>query len=70
MSHAAPAPARSRALAITPNGKMAYTSNGNNGTVTPIWIATNTAPQPIRAGTRPAAISITPTLNTPCGRCI
>jgi DNA-binding beta-propeller fold protein YncE len=49
---------------------MAYTSNGNNGTVTPIRLATNTALKPIRVGTRPDAIAITPTLSTPCGRCV
>jgi hyaluronoglucosaminidase len=58
------------AIVITPNGTMAYTANGNNGTVTPIRIATNTALRPIRAGTRPEAIAITPTLSTLCRNCV
>ena len=59
-----------RLMAITPNGKMAYTSNADNGTVTPIRIATNIALKVIRASTRPDAIAITPTPNTACERCV
>jgi DNA-binding beta-propeller fold protein YncE len=46
------------AIAITPDGKTAYVSNGNDA-VTPIDLATNTPGKPIHIG-HPFAIAITP----------
>ncbi|MGO9189749.1 MAG: YncE family protein, partial [Streptosporangiaceae bacterium] len=49
-----------RAIAVTPDGKTAYVSNGDDGTVTPIRTASNTAGAPIPAGSGPFDIAITP----------
>jgi hyaluronoglucosaminidase len=47
-------------IAISPDGKMAYVSNGGSGTVTPIRVAAGRAGKAIRAGTAPAELAITP----------
>jgi YVTN family beta-propeller protein len=47
-------------IAITPDGKTAYVSNGSSGTVTPIEVATNTAGTAITVGSEPGWIAITP----------
>jgi YVTN family beta-propeller protein len=46
-----------RAIAITPNGRTAYVTNSDSGTVTPIRTATNRALKPISAGLTPWAYS-------------
>jgi YVTN family beta-propeller protein len=51
---------RPDAIAITPDGRTAYVTNGGSGTVTPIRVATNTALKPITTGRSPDAIAITP----------
>ena len=50
------------AIAITPDGKTAYVSDGASGTVTPIDLATDTPGKPITIGGKPGtdAIAITP----------
>jgi YVTN family beta-propeller protein len=48
------------AVAITPDGKTAYVANGDENSVTPIDLATNTAEAPITVGNEPSAIAITP----------
>ena len=48
------------AIAITPNGRTAYVTNGNTDTVIPIDVATNTQGTPIGVGSLPDAIAITP----------
>ena len=48
------------AIAITPDGKTAYVTSYNGGTVIPISTATGTAGPPIRTGTDPFDIAITP----------
>jgi YVTN family beta-propeller protein len=47
-------------IAITPDGKTAYVTSYNSGTVVPISTATGTAGPPIRTGTDPFDIAITP----------
>jgi YVTN family beta-propeller protein len=47
-------------IAIMPNGKTAYVSNGNSNTVTPIAIATNEPGKPIKVGIEPLWIDHTP----------
>jgi YVTN family beta-propeller protein len=47
-------------MAITPNGRALYVTNGGAGTVTPISTATNKAGRAIRVGISPVAIAITP----------
>jgi YVTN family beta-propeller protein len=51
-------------IAITPNGTTAYVANTDDGTVTPIRTATNTAGPPIPVGSGPFDIAITPNGNT------
>jgi DNA-binding beta-propeller fold protein YncE len=46
------------AIAITPNGKTAWTLDAD--TVTPISTATNKAGRPIKVGSGPIAIAFTP----------
>ena len=48
------------AIAITPNGETAYVANFDDGTVTPINLATGTPGTPISVGQYPASIAITP----------
>ena len=48
-------------VAITPDGKTAYVTNGSANNVTPINVATNTKGTPIPVGGGPVAIAITPT---------
>jgi YVTN family beta-propeller protein len=48
------------AIAITPDGKTAYVTNGFDTTVTPIDIATNTPGTPINVTSRPFGIAISP----------
>lgn len=48
------------AIAITPNGKTAYVTNGASASVTPIDTATFTAGPPIAVGTQPWGIAILP----------
>lgn len=48
------------AVAITPNGKMAYVANYTSNTVTPIDLATNKARPAIPVGVGPSAIAIAP----------
>ena len=57
------------AVAITPDGTMAYVVNRGDGTVTPITTATNIAGAPITVGPSPTAIAIAPDGKnaTPCG---
>src|SRR4029077_19326730 len=43
-----------------PNGQTAYVTNYESNTVTPITTATNTAGKPIKVGSRPSGIAITP----------
>jgi YVTN family beta-propeller protein len=51
-------------IAVTPDGKTAYVTNLDSGTVTPIQTATNTAGKPIKisgiGGGFPLAIAVTP----------
>ena len=54
-----------RAIAVTPDGKTAYVSNGDDGTVTPIRTATNTAGAPIPAGSGPLTSRSRPTAKRP-----
>jgi YVTN family beta-propeller protein len=46
------------AIAITPDGKTAYVTNGVSGTVTPIDVATNMPGKPIKIGGKPGADAI------------
>jgi YVTN family beta-propeller protein len=46
--------------AITPDGKTAYVTSYNDGTVIPVSTATNTAGSPIRTGKYPFYVAITP----------
>jgi YVTN family beta-propeller protein len=48
------------AIAITPDGKTAYVTSYNTGTVVPISTATNTPGPPIRTGNGASYIAITP----------
>ena len=48
------------AIAITPDGKTAYTANYEAWTVTPIDVATGARGTPIRVGQNPNSIAITP----------
>jgi YVTN family beta-propeller protein len=50
------------AIAITPDGKTAYVTNGASGTVTPIDVATNMPGKPIKISGKPGsdAIAISP----------
>jgi YVTN family beta-propeller protein len=48
------------AIAITPDGKTAYVTNGEGDSVTPIDLATNTPGPEIKLGTTAAYIAITP----------
>jgi YVTN family beta-propeller protein len=48
------------AIAITPDGKTAYVTNADSGTVTPISTATNRPGKPIKVGREPVGIAITP----------
>ena len=47
-------------IAITPDGAIAYVADYQDGTVTPIDLATGTPGRAISVGGRPAAIAITP----------
>jgi YVTN family beta-propeller protein len=47
------------AIAITPDGKMAYVVSFSSGMVTPIRVASNTALRAIKVGGYPKAILIT-----------
>ena len=47
------------AIAITPDGKIAYVANFNGNTVTPIDLASGTPGTPIPVGVSPYAIAIT-----------
>jgi YVTN family beta-propeller protein len=46
------------AIAITPDGKTAYVTNGASGTVTPIDLATNMPGKPIKISGKPGADAI------------
>lgn len=46
------------AIAITPDGKTAYVTNGASGTVTPIDVATNMPGKPIKISGKPGADAI------------
>jgi YVTN family beta-propeller protein len=46
------------AVAITPDGKTAYVTNGASGTVTPIDVATNMPGKPIKISGKPGADAI------------
>jgi YVTN family beta-propeller protein len=48
------------AIAIAPNGAMAYAVNSGDGTVVPIETADNSRLTPIQVGNEPTAIAITP----------
>ena len=47
-------------MAITPDGRALYVTNGGSGTVTPISTATNKAGRPIKVGLGPDSIAISP----------
>ena len=47
-------------MAITPDGKHAYVTNSNDGTVSVITTATGAVSAPITVGTGPAGVAITP----------
>jgi YVTN family beta-propeller protein len=46
------------------SGKTLYVANINSNTVTPVTTATNTAGKPIKVGSRPREIAITPDSKT------
>jgi YVTN family beta-propeller protein len=48
------------AIAITPDGKIAYVANLASGTLTPVNVATNIPGKPIKAGDQPEVMAITP----------
>ncbi len=48
------------AIAITPDGTMAYVANSGGSTVTPINVSTEEPGTPITVGSGPSAIAITP----------
>lgn len=49
-----------QAMAVTPNGRMAYVANYGSGTVTPISLASGRAVKPVKVGDGPSEIVITP----------
>ena len=51
-----------RGIAVTPDGRIAYVTNGESGanSVTPINLATDTAGAPIAEGNHPVDVAITP----------
>jgi YVTN family beta-propeller protein len=52
-------------IAVTPDGRMAYVTNYNSASVTPIDLTTRTAEQDIAVGNYPSAIAIDATLSAP-----
>jgi YVTN family beta-propeller protein len=48
------------AIAITPDGGIAYVADPEGNTVTPIRTATNTALRPIKVRRQPGSLAVTP----------
>jgi YVTN family beta-propeller protein len=59
-----PAGKSPKAVAVTPNGAVAYVLNYGSGSVTPVAVATGLAGKPIAVGSQPTAVAITPNGST------